>query len=216
MPGLLSFAMFTEIDKILYEPKCQVIATSKTSGIYPIFKNGSSSLYATALQKKWPILFNIQIGKLQNIDIYIREPAERFAAGADTFVSNLLSNNPQLDKATINHFVENYLFLDRHYLPQFFWLINLAQHLDKDCVLTFRSMQDLATFTHRRVNPTESVYPQYDFKNIQMYVTLDRFLLEHLYHSITWDDLYDSFVKNHYDINQYIFNHSGRLQNVLY
>ena len=116
--------MFNEIINILYPDNVEVI-TFPNGNVFPIFKNGSSSLLQYAKTNNIKIVFNEQIRKLDTIEVVLRDPLPRFISGVATYVGNELKQNPELDINTILYFVENYLFLNRHYSPQLSWLINL-------------------------------------------------------------------------------------------
>ena len=148
--------MLSRIDDIIYPNRCEVIEIEASQRyIYPIFKNGSGSIKWYAVDKKYKSLFNEQLQKLQSIDVIIRDPLTRFISGVNTYVFNTKRDNPNLDINTILHFVENYLFLNRHYSPQLGWLINLSRYIDKNTKLNLYGMESLTEFTPLTVVPDE-------------------------------------------------------------
>lgn len=134
---------------ILFPNKCEVIQMP-TADIYPIFKNGSSSLFYHARDNNYPIRFNEQIKNIETIDIILREPIDRFISGINTFVYNT-ARDYNLDVNTTLFFAESYLFLNRHYSSQLSWLLNLNRYIDSKLILRFHNMDALATFTPLRV-----------------------------------------------------------------
>ena len=94
--------MLSRIDDIIFPDRCEVIEIEASQrGIYPIYKNGSSSLNEYAQAQKLKILFNEQIRKLSDINVIIRNPQERFISGFNTYVYNTTQENPQLNLDTI-------------------------------------------------------------------------------------------------------------------
>jgi len=110
---------------------CEVIKFSKKLNIYPIFKNGRSSLTIHAAAKNLPIFKNKEISGLGDITIYIRDPLERFMSGVHTFfyLEHLELNKENLKK------IENFEFVNRHFVPQSFWLLHLYKFYRGDVIL---------------------------------------------------------------------------------
>jgi hypothetical protein len=110
---------------------CEVIKFSKELNIYPIFKNGRSSLTIYAEAKNLPIFKNKEISELSDITIYIRDPLERFMSGVHTFfyLEHLKLNKENLKK------IENFEFVNRHFVPQSFWLLHLYKFYRGDVIL---------------------------------------------------------------------------------
>jgi hypothetical protein len=189
--------MLSRLDDIIYPDRCEVIEIEASQRyIYPIFKNGSSSLtdYAQAQQLK--ILFNEQIRKLSDINIIIRNPQERFISGFNTYVYNTKQENPQLDLDTIIYFAETYLFLNRHYAPQFSWLVNLTRYADKNTKLHLLGMDSLKEFTPLDIKPNETQLLSAEVvdrlnTNIhnEMYLRIDNLLLNLVGESMTFDEI---------------------------
>lgn len=115
----------------LYLADCEVIKFSKDLNIYPIFKNGRSSLILHAEQNHIPILKNREITKLNEITIYIRDPIERFISGVHTFFyfNKLEFNTENLKK------INNHTFIDRHFMPHAFWLFHLFKYYKNKIIL---------------------------------------------------------------------------------
>jgi hypothetical protein len=189
--------MLSRIDDIIFPDRCEVIEIEASQRyIYPIFKNGSSSINEYVQAQKLKVLFNEQIKKISNIDIILRDPLERFISGINTYVSNIKRDNPQLDVDTIIYFAETYLFLDRHYSPQFSWLINLTRYAGKNTKLHLHGMESLKEFTPLSINPNETMILSPEIidrlkSNIhnEMYLRIDNLLLSLIGQALTFDEI---------------------------
>jgi hypothetical protein len=84
--------------------------------VYPIFKVGSSSLLVAADKRHT----NEQIAKCKHIDILLRDPGDRFVSGVNEYC---LQNN--LDVKETWKLVEQGKLIDRHFAPQYMWLLHL-------------------------------------------------------------------------------------------
>jgi hypothetical protein len=187
--------MLDQINKILFPNKCEVIKFD-TAYIYPIFKNGSSSLIRYAQQQGYKTIVNTQIKKAEIVEVILRDPLPRFLSGFNTFVYNTKRDNPHLDTDTIIYFAENYLFLNRHYAPQLSWLLNLNKYLNTDTKLRLRGMECLSQFTPLTVTPQEEQLV--DDKVIdrlknnvhnEMYLRLDTLLLDLVGQELTFKQI---------------------------
>lgn len=126
--------MLSYLDPMLFPDDILVIELTPGRYVYPIYKNGSSGLFELC----YATLNTDAIRTLTNIEVFLREPFERYVSGVQTY----LRYNPHLDRATALSMIDEYLFLDRHFALQFHWLVNL-QRFAPDAELTFKSMSDL-------------------------------------------------------------------------
>jgi hypothetical protein len=189
--------MLSRIDDIIFPNRCEVIEIEASQrGIYPIYKNGSSSLNEYAQAQKLKILFNEQIRKLSDINIIIRNPQKRFISGFNTYVYNTKQENPQLDLDTIIYFAETYLFLNRHYAPQFSWIVNLTRYAGKNTKLHLHGMESLKEFTPLSIKPNETMVLSPEVvdrlnNNIhnEMYLRIDNLLLSLVGQALTFDEI---------------------------
>ena len=189
--------MLSRIDDIIFPDRCEVIEIEASQRyIYPIFKNGSSSIAEYIQAQKRKVLFNEQIKKISNIDIILRDPLERFISGINTYVSNTKRDNPQLDVDTIIYFAETYLFLDRHYAPQFSWLVNLTRYARKNTKLHLHGMESLKEFTPLSINPNETMMLSPEIINRlksnihnEMYLRIDNLLLSLIGQALTFEEI---------------------------
>lgn len=175
--------MLSQLDHIIFPDRCEVYEIVPSQRyLYPIFKNGSSSIMMTAQDKGWKVLVNEQIRRANNIEIVLRDPDSRMRSGINTFVQQIKIDNPELDKNTILWFAKNYLFLNRHYCPQFLWLVNLARYLPPGAKLHFCSMEDLddlAMFDMKPPGIRDSDIDTGSIEHSEMYQRIDQVLIEH-------------------------------------
>ena len=94
--------MLSRIDEIIYPNRCEVVEFSDPQRfVYPIFKNGSSSLTEYARQQGYKTLLNEQIKRISIIDVVLRDPMDRFLSGFNSYVYNTKTENPNLDLNTV-------------------------------------------------------------------------------------------------------------------
>lgn len=105
----------------LTKADCEVVKFSEKLNIYPIFKNGRSSLTLHAERNNLPIVKNKEISTLSGITVYIRDPIERFVSGVHTF---FYQNQLEMNKDNLKK-INNNEIIDRHFLSQCFWLFHL-------------------------------------------------------------------------------------------
>jgi hypothetical protein len=189
--------MLSRLDDIIYPNRCEVIEIEASQRyIYPIYKNGSSSLMEYAKHQNYKILLNEQIKRISIIDVILRDPMSRFLSGVNTYVYNTKQANPQLDVDTIIYFAENYLFLNRHYAPQLSWIINLSKYTNTMAVLQLHDMSILDKFTPLSIKPNETNMLSEEVisrlkNNIhnEMYQRLDHLLLELVGKEVTVNEI---------------------------
>ena len=189
--------MLSHLDRIIFPDRCEVIEVIPSQRyVYPIFKNGNSSLYMAVRKNNWRIKINEQIAQLNDIDVVIRQPLERFISGINTFIQLILRDNPSLDPSTVEWFALNYQSLNRHYAGQFLWLVNLARYLNLDAKLNFLPMSTIGEITGIDATP-EGVLPVSAklaeqvllIKNNEMYQRIDAVIFGCIGQSLTFKEL---------------------------
>lgn len=205
--------MLSHLDCIIFPDRCEVIEVIPSQRyVYPIFKNGQSSLYTTTKRNNWKILINEQIKNIRNIDVFVRDPAERLASGISSFIQTTVRDYPDLDANTVNWFATNYLYLNRHYAPQFSWLVNLARYMRPECVLNFFDMTHLKTVTDVHEHPFVQLPVQCNTSNNEMYQRIDQVLIDNIGASMTFAELIHQI--KHTDVHAYDWV-IGRSQRIL-
>jgi len=140
--------MLTQFDTELYPNDCEVVEMlSHNQFVYLIQKNGSSSLRREIRDNNLKVYSNQEIANLDTIDVYIRDPKQRYISGVNTYVQFLQRDYSMLDKDTCIWFATRYNFLNRHYLPQFLWLVNLSRYLNPDAQIRLRKFSDFGVLT---------------------------------------------------------------------
>lgn len=140
--------MLTQFDSELYPNDCEVVEMlSRNQFVYLIQKNGSSSIRREVQDNNLTVYRNEDIIKLDTVDVYIRDPMKRYISGVNTYIQHLQRDNPELDTNTCLWFATRYNFLNRHYLPQFHWLVNLSRFLNPDAQIRLRNFEDLGHIT---------------------------------------------------------------------
>lgn len=211
--------MFNPIDTNLFPERCTVIEIENNKFVYPIFKNGSTALREYALRNRCRVLMNNQIKNINNVEIFVRDPMSRFVSGANTVVEFITRDNPNLDKNTVKFFVKNFLFLNRHYSPQLYWLINLARFSHKDLKLHFKDWQDIRQILAEEQAPViEKVFSIDDFADdlvIKSYAELDQVLVDSIGQSMTFDELINKICLQAPTVYAAILDKTKSITNVL-
>lgn len=200
--------MLSYLDPILFPDTCEILALPNGRYVYPIYKNGSSSLHSMNL----PIVSNIK--DLTEIDVYIREPYERSMSGVNTFINNL---DTELDRKTVLYFAKNYLFLNRHYCPQFYWLVNLRRFTNaKIRLIPFEQINEVVVTNKNKSNDDyNKLYKEFDNK-LDFYLQLDKVLYYDFINKTTsLDEIVDYIKVNKQEVYKEIIQRSIDICNVL-
>ena len=215
--------MFSEIDKTIFPDSCEVLEIVPSQlFVYPIFKNGSSSLTESAPTFGWKTINECSISQIQSpITVFLRDPKERFISGVNTFLQHCHRDYKDLDSRTILFFVEKYLFLNRHYAPQFFWLINLARY--SQAPLKFQHINDISQLTSHvtraGVNPPTEEFLEsiqnFPWNQLELYFFLDQLLIERIGTQTTFVDLVNDIKNTHHDLYELIFKKTYRIFDAL-
>ena len=131
--------MLTHWNK-LFNTNCKVIEVGGRT-VYPIFKVGLTSLMADATT----IYTNKQISKCRHIDILFRDPGERFVSGVNQYCKE-----NSLDVEDTWELIEQGTLVDRHFVPQYVWLLHL--HRFYKGTVTLLPFKDIKKITkiHKR------------------------------------------------------------------
>jgi hypothetical protein len=220
--------MFSEIDKTIFPNSCEVIYLgSSQQYVFPIMKNGSSSFFVQ-IQKQirtdWKIIVNDKINQIDGtITVFLRHPRKRFISGVNTYLQHLERDYPGLDRKTVLWFINNYMFLNRHYCPQFFWLVNLSRFTNPNVKLMLQPMTEITNLTNmdHRANitpPTQTFLKEietFDWPRLELYFYLDQLLVDRIGQTVTYHDLITDIQTNHKDLYDLIFKHTFNIINAL-
>jgi hypothetical protein len=216
--------MFSEVDSIVFPDSCEVIQVASQQFVYPIFKCGRSSLTWKMESRGWTFVPEQDIDKIITpIRIFLRDPRERFLSGINTYLQHLEAEGNDLDQHTVLYFVNRYLFLNRHYAPQFFWLLNLARFTRPDTLVTFSPITEISQLTHFNsragVEPLTDELEQkinsFNWTAVESYYALDQILIDHIGKTITIHELLTHVQDKHSNLYDLIFKKSLNITNVL-
>jgi hypothetical protein len=216
--------MFSEVDSIIFPDSCEVIQVASQQFVYPIFKCGRSSLTWKMESRGWTFVPEQEINKIITpIRIFLRDPRERFLSGINTYLQHLEAEGNDLDQHTVLYFVNRYLFLNRHYAPQFFWLLNLARFTRPDTLVTFSPMTEIDQLTHFNsragVEPLTDELEQkinsFNWTAVELYHALDQILIDHIGKTITIHELLTHVQDKHSNLYNLVFKKSLNITNVL-
>jgi hypothetical protein len=190
-------------------------------------KNGSSSFFMQ-IQKQirtdWKVIVNEDIKKIDcPITIFLRSPWERFISGVNTYLQHLERDHPGLDRKTVLWFVDNYMFLNRHYCPQFFWLINLNRFINPEVKLVLEPISEITKFAN--INYRGDVIPptpeflkeisELNWSQLELYFYLDQLLVDRIGQVLTYNELIKDIQTNHREIYDLIFKPTFDIVNAL-
>lgn len=176
--------MLSQLDNIIFPDRCEVLEVAPQRFVYPIYKNGSSSLTKAGYQH---VPFE-KLPEINVIEIYVRDPYDRFLSGVQTY----LMQNFALDRKTMLHIVGENLFLNRHYAPQFHWLVNLQRFTKAK--IKINPIEKLSELTAHYDNQQDKDYDISEFfkgnEKIQFYTSIDKILTETLLgHTVRFKDI---------------------------
>jgi hypothetical protein len=213
--------MFSEVDSIIFPDSCEVIQVASQQFVYPIFKCGRSSLTESIKSKGWMFVAEQDISKITTpIRIFLRDPRDRFLSGVNTYLQHLGND---LDQHTVLYFVNQYLFLNRHYAPQFFWLLNLARFSCRDTLVTFSPMTEISQLTDRHsranvepiTNELEEKINLFNWSALDLYFHLDQVLIDHIGKTVRVQDLIKHIQLDHKELYESVFQPTLDIVNVL-
>lgn len=205
--------MFATIDQYLFPEDCVVLEiVPHNRYIYPIFKNGSSSV---CTDDKFRQLTIEEIKNLEVIEVYVRDPHDRFLSGVQTFIKNL---GPELDKKTILFFVERYLYLNRHYCPQVYWLLNLSRYTDaKFCLRPWTELGSITTAKKNVSIPDSSIKAYFENNTkVQFFNEMDEVLTVNLINQVvTIEDIIETLKVHYGDVYNKTFANANRIVDII-
>ena len=135
--------------------------------VYPIMRNGSSSLRSVAGRK----YTNEEIHKCKDIVVFLRDPADRFVSGLNEYCRQ---NNVDLTQTWKS--VKQGKFIDRHFSPQWIWLLHLSKfHKGK---VSLKLVKDLITYCKVRLHQSKN--NDTDVTLLDDFVRADQELMKHV------------------------------------
>ena len=214
--------MFCGIDSIIFPDSCEVVEIVPSQlYAFPVFKNGSSSLLDRS--NNWKVIQASALTNTQSpIVVFLRSPRERFISGVNTYVQRTIQQHPELDEKTILWFVDQYLFLNRHFCPQFFWLLNLARFTGPDVKLKLCDVGDIKNFTPMRIKPPmvedhkfQDSIDKFNWQQLELYMFLDQILTDRIGQELSLTEIFAIIKAQHPELYRLVFDKTIQLSNVL-
>lgn len=165
--------MLTHWNKLL-NTDCVVVRTNNKF-VYPIFRNGYSSLMKTHQQK----FINEEIGMLDHINVVIRNPEARFVSGVNEYC-----RQNSLDIKSTHDAIKAGEIVDRHFAPQYIWLLHLSKYYKGLITIRLFDHLDQYTSAHENKSPVKVNVPILD-----EYVTVDKSLTDYYNQEINLLDI---------------------------
>ena len=135
--------MLTHWNKLL-NTDCLVVKTGVHT-VYPIFRVGWSTLTAVCDTT----FVNGEIKKCRHIDVMIRDPEQRFVSGVNQYcVEN------SLDVHKVSQAISAGELVDRHFAPQYIWLLHLSRYYRGE--ITLRPFTHIKKITNVHQNKSKS------------------------------------------------------------
>ena len=201
--------MLSQVDNIIFPDRCDVLEIVPSQRyVYPIYKNGSSSLYESGFR----LVSSDELPNIDVVDIYVRNPYDRFVTGVNTF----LQHNSSLDRATALHFINTYLFLNRHFCTQFHWLVNLQRFTNAK--IRINHIDTLSDITALRSNQSQDplLDEALNTEKLHFYLSIDKVLTEDLLGKTVPFKLIVQTIRHRYpDVYKEVVQRSIDLCNVL-
>jgi|TARA_E500000318_G_C3562614_1_gene214163 hypothetical protein len=144
----------------VFTDRCEVILY-KGQWIYPIFKCGWSGFQYAKEESK----YDEEIGTLETINVFIRDPDQRWHGAVNKYAQ--LNNMSNEQVVTL---IEREGLVDKHWVPQYFWIMHLRKFYLGDITLL-----PMEAITHERNNPTPNKKPT---RAVKGYGENDRILIK--------------------------------------
>ena len=133
--------------------------------IYPIFKNASTNL----LKVRNETFVNEQIQQFDSLTVFFRDPVERFTSAVNKYCQiNKLDVEDTMEKIRGGHLI------DRHFVPQWVWLVHLYKYYKKQVKLKpMSAVSDVCSITNKKRNSVPVVAPQ-------RFIEADQKIMKHM------------------------------------
>jgi len=162
-------------------------------------------------KNNYKVFVNEHIQSLDSVDVYIRDPLNRYISGVNTYLQHLKRDHPELDYATAFWFAKRYKFLNRHYLPQFHWLANLSRYLNPTAQISIRDFKNFGSIVDIQsrawiIAPTDEFVKELlsNDPDLELWLFLDQILLELAGQTMTWSELLEYYKSKHYNVLRHV------------
>ena len=150
----------------LFNTDCVVLVVGAHT-VYPIFRVGSTSLRLSSSKS----ILNEQIKSCTDIQVLLRNPDERFVSGLNEYC-----RQHKLDVKTVRERLQSDQIIDRHFAPQYLWLVNLYRFYKGD--VTLRSFDYIKKITNLHVFKDKVNMKKTIVDPVPEYVDVDHRLLD--------------------------------------
>jgi len=200
--------MLSILDPIIFPDDCLILKLQDYY-IYPIFKNGSSSLN----QSGYTVVSPDEYADIPEITVFVRDPFERYLSGVNTFVQH----NPAYHQETLVHIISKNLFLDRHFCLQFHWLVNLQRFTQAPIKLKPMSELNHVIDVHNNVSKNKSFREVFATHNkLHFYLALDKVLFYDLIgQTVDFKQILTTLKQNYPDTYTEVIERSKQICSVL-
>jgi hypothetical protein len=204
--------MLDQLGKLLFPDDVEVLEIiPQHKYVYSIFKNGSTSLR----RSNYRTVSKQELQNLTNIEVYVRNPHERFLSGVQTYINGISS---EVDKNTLLYLINNYLYLNRHFCPQLYWLLNLSRFTS--ATFTIKPFNELSLITthHQNASVLDPEIVKFFNQNskILFYNEMDEVLTVNLLgKTVTIKEILTTLEKNYGTLYNDIFQTAKDITHVL-
>lgn len=190
--------MLTQLDYELFPDNPEVYKLPSGELVAKILKNASSSLD----RQGYELATIEEILEARTIIAYWREPISRFISGVSTFTQQ---SGISVDTAV------RYLFLNKHYAPQFYSIINLSRFMNKNSSFTFKEIDSVKFITDFHEVPYSTVEVPITDK-VHFYLTCDKVIWEKfLDTTVHINEVFRIFKWYYKEYYEEIFKHSKKI-----
>ena len=191
--------MLTQLDYELFPDNPEVYKLPSGELVAKILKNASSSLD----RQGYELATIEEISQARTIIAYWREPMARFKSGVSTFVQQ---TGIRVEDAV------RYLFLNRHYAPQFYALVNLHRFMKKSSCFVFKNIDTIGEITDFHEVPYQYTMDVPATHKAHFYMTCDKMVWEsYLGEKVHFNELIRVLKVNYEYYYQEVFEYSKRI-----
>ena len=160
--------------RTLLDTDCRVVVIGDNV-LYPIFKNGSTSLFADADR----VLTNEHISA-EDIVVFIRDPEQRFVKGVNQYCAF-----NELDVEETYQRIRAGDLMDRHFVPQWIWLLHLYKY--HKGTVTLKAMDDMGHYCYHHTMKQRA--PLVNIEPLDDFVSPDTRLIKYLNQTVQLEEL---------------------------
>ena len=139
-------------------------------------RNGSTSLRSVVGRK----YTNKEIHKCKDIVVFLRDPADRFVSGLNEYC-----RQNKADLTQTWQLVKQGKFIDRHFSPQWIWLLHLSKFYKGK--VSLKLVKDLITYCEVHLHGSKN--NDTDVKLLDNFVQQDQELMKHVGQTIDLETL---------------------------